>query len=84
MANNAVGREKQRDYIIQKANILSFQGPIRLFALNSARCLLYHVTVFCKGPIVHTCLGKMINFSFLLEIIKILKGCMDERHTIDS
>ena len=50
----------------------------------SARYLLYHVTVFCKGPIVHTFLGKMINFSFLLEIIKILKGCMDERHTIDS
>ena len=84
MANNAVGQEKQSVYIIQKANILSFQGPIPLYALNSAKCLLYHVAVFCKGPIVHTFLGKMINFSFLLELIKILKGCMDERHTIDS
>ena len=159
MANNAVGQERQRDHIIQKANILSFQGPIPLFALNSAtilvtnhwnrhrfsrifwnnheistshcfppwnvpspspmlshayfealrplwypnqhwgrgnrhkcfkifdeycRCLLYHVAVFCKGPIVHTFLGKRINFSFLLDIIKILKGCMDEMRTIDS
>ena len=84
MANNAVGQEKQRDYIIQKANILSFQGPILLFALNSARCLLYHVAVFCKGPIVNTFLGKMIIVSFLLDIMKILKGCMDERRTIDS
>ena len=84
MANNAVGQEKQRDHIIQKANILSFQGPIPLFALNSARCLLYQVAVFCKGPIVHKFLGKRINFSFLLDIIKILKGCMDEMRTIDS
>ena len=34
MANNAVEQEKQRDYIIQKANILSFQGPIALFAFQ--------------------------------------------------
>ena len=69
---------KQRDYNIQKANILSFlacvqtppspqifsegrrgvghlytgysfQGP--LYCLPSSKVLLYHVTVFCKGPI---------------------------------
>ena len=34
MGNDAVGQEKQKDYIIQKANILSFQGPTALFALQ--------------------------------------------------
>ena len=34
MANDAVGQEKQKEYIIQKANILSFQGPTALFALQ--------------------------------------------------
>ena len=34
MGNDAVGQEKQKEYIIQKANILSFQGPTALFALQ--------------------------------------------------
>ena len=34
MGNDAVGQEKQKDYIIQKANILSFQGPTALFAVQ--------------------------------------------------
>ena len=33
---------------------------------------------------MHTFLEKMINFSFLLHIIKVLKGCMDRSHRIDS
>ena len=32
MANDIEGQEKQRDYIIQKANILCFQGLTALFA----------------------------------------------------
>ena len=34
MANDTAGQEKQGNYITQKANILSFQGPTALFALQ--------------------------------------------------
>ena len=34
MAKDAEGQEKQRDYIIQKANILSFQGLTGAFAIQ--------------------------------------------------
>ena len=34
MANDAEGQEKQRDYIIQKANIFSFQGLTGAFAIR--------------------------------------------------
>ena len=51
VANDAVGHEKQKDYVIQKANILSFQGPTALFALQQG-LFLHHVTVFSeKGPL---------------------------------
>ena len=30
MANDVEGQEKQRDYVIEIANILSFQGPTRI------------------------------------------------------
>ena len=33
---------------------------------------------------MHTFLGKIIKFSYLLRIIKILKGCIDRNRTIDS
>ena len=47
MANDAEEQEKRGDYISQKANILFLQGPN-----VSARCFLYQVTVFCKGPVL--------------------------------
>ena len=34
MANDTAGQEKQGNNITQKANILSFQGPTALFALQ--------------------------------------------------
>ena len=34
MTNDALGEEKQRDYIIQKTDILSFQGPTAFFAVQ--------------------------------------------------
>ena len=37
MANDAVGNAKQRDNVIQKANIPSFQGPTALVACPPAR-----------------------------------------------
>ena len=33
---------------------------------------------------MHTFLGKMIDFSYLLHITNILKGCMIRSHSIDS
>ena len=33
---------------------------------------------------MHTFLGKMIKFSYLLHIINVLKVCMDRSRTIDS
>ena len=50
VANDVVGQEKQKDYVFQKANILSFQGPTALFAVQQ-ELFLHHVTVFYgKGP----------------------------------
>lgn len=34
MANDAKGQQKQRDNLIQKAHILSFQGPTAPFAIQ--------------------------------------------------
>ena len=42
------------------------------------------MNVLCKWSIVHAFLGKMINFSYLLHIINVLKVCMDRSLTIDS
>ena len=50
MENDAEGQEIQRDYIIQKAKIISFQVPTASFLCHSKRCFLYHVAIFCKGP----------------------------------
>ena len=50
MANDAEGQEIQRDYIIQKAKIISFQVPTASFLCHPKRCFLYHVAIFCKGP----------------------------------
>ena len=44
----------------------------------------YHMNVLCKGSIVHTFLGKVINFSYLLHIINVLKVCIDRSRTVDS
>ena len=42
--------EKQRDYIIQKANVLPFQGPSALFAIQQGVFCTLYVTVFlAKG-----------------------------------
>ena len=38
MPNDAEGQEKQRDYIIQKAEITSFQVPTASFLCHPARC----------------------------------------------
>ena len=45
--------EKQRDYIIQKANVLSFQGPLALFAIQQG-VFLYSICnrFLCKGPLI--------------------------------
>ena len=50
MVNDAEGQEKQRDYIIQEAKIISFQVPTASFLCHPTRSFLYHVTIFCKGP----------------------------------
>ena len=44
------GKEKQRDYIIQKAHILSFSRSHCVDAIQQG-VFLYHVTLFCKRPI---------------------------------
>ena len=49
MANDAEGQEKQRDYIIQKAKIISFQVPTASFLYHPKRFFLYHVAIFRKG-----------------------------------
>ena len=45
--------EKQRDYIIQKTNVLSFQGPLALFAIQQG-VFLYSICnrFVCKGPLI--------------------------------
>ena len=42
MTNDALGQGKQRDYISQKSDILSFQGPTAF--LPYSKVFLYHVT----------------------------------------
>ena len=39
MGNDAEGQEKQRDFIVQKANILSFQGLTGVFAIQ--QCVFF-------------------------------------------
>ena len=76
---------KKNKEITSFKKLISFLFKVPLLCLPSSKMFLYHVTVFCKGSIVHTFLGKMIqNFSFLLDIIKILKGCMDQNLTINK
>ena len=44
-------RKTKKDYVIQKANILSFQGLTALFAVQQ-ELFLHHATVFYgKGPL---------------------------------
>ena len=50
MVNGAVGQEKQKENIIQKANILSFQGPTALFALQQGVWAMLQFP--CKGPAI--------------------------------
>ena len=49
--DNAEGKKKQREYIIQKDNILSLQAPTLHASLAIRQgVFLYHVTIFCEGP----------------------------------
>ena len=50
MANDAQGQEKQRDYITQKANILSLQGPTASFAIEQGIFFVPYDHIL-KGPI---------------------------------
>ena len=46
--DNAEGKEKQREYVIQKDNILSLQAPTLHASLAIRQgVFLYHVTIFC-------------------------------------
>ena len=49
MANDAKGQQKQRDNLIQKAHILSFQGPTAPFAIQQGDfCIMWPSRA--KGP----------------------------------
>ena len=53
MANDAEGQEKQRDNRIQKAHILSFQGPTAPFAIQQGDfCIMWpsRAKGTAKGP----------------------------------
>ena len=84
MAYNTLGQEKQRERITSFKKLVCFLFKVHCIVYLPARCFWYHKNVFCKGSIVHTCLGKMIDFSYLLHITNILKGCMIRSHTTDS
>lgn len=66
IANDTEGQEKQRDYIIQKANILCFQGPIALSAPQQRVHWQAIPTARSSFDVIPEMILEFVKFSFHL------------------
>lgn len=66
MLNVAGGQEKHRDYIIQKADTLSFPGPTALFAIHQgvfAPCDRFHAKFVFVTSVDETVFFRPVSLS---------------------
>ena len=66
MVNDTEGQEKQRDYIIQKANILCFQGPIAMSAPQQSVHWQAIPTARSSFDVIPEMILEFVKFSFHL------------------